>query len=122
MNALKSGNYSHQVKTLLSALVKDPELRDALLAHQRAERRKQRKARMTAASILSIIIEGKPAPRRTLVELGNNQEFFVRFLSKLVAKAREISENNLGSNTISENNQNPDSPLLPKGRDGRGDG
>ena len=105
LNALKSGKYSRHAQSLMNALIQDPKIRDAFLEQQRLDRRKQRKARKTAAAILSVIIEGKPAPKSALVHLGNDQEFFARFLSKLIAEVRKNSENGQDPNTISENHQ-----------------
>ena len=92
MNAFRHGRYSGQLDILAEALVRVPELREALAAAGRARRRQEREARRTAATILHVLMEGAPPPPQALRKLGNNQELFILFVNRLISGLAQMKK------------------------------
>ena len=60
LNAFKHGHYSKTHQRLIDALVAVPEARDALLAYDRAQKRKIRRARKIARTLFVRLLQGLP--------------------------------------------------------------
>ncbi|MBI4235976.1 MAG: hypothetical protein HY688_01295 [Chloroflexi bacterium] len=113
MNALVHGRRSRQLQDLLDALAQLPEMRHVLLAHRRAQLRRQRQARRTAAALLALLIEGAPAPPPLLDRLADNQPLFASLLSRLLSETAFIHPHNRTSNLPPPDNQEGDTTPAP---------